>query len=248
MTDDQSTDFGYQRIPFGEKADKVRGVFDSVANKYDIMNDVMSFGIHRLWKRIAIELSNVREGQRVLDLATGTADLAAHFATVVGPRGLVMATDINEAMVRQGRDKCTDRGMVGNIAFVQADAQHLPFPDASFDCVTMAFGLRNVTHKEEALAAIHKVLKPGGQALILEFSRPSKLIGPVYDTYSHNVLPLMGKAIVGDADSYRYLAESIRMHPDQETLKLMMENAGFAYCDYLNMSAGIVALHRGYKL
>jgi demethylmenaquinone methyltransferase/2-methoxy-6-polyprenyl-1,4-benzoquinol methylase len=248
MTDDDTTDFGYQRVPAAEKAGRVRRVFDSVANKYDVMNDAMSFGIHRVWKRITAELTHLGEGQRVLDLATGTGDMAVRLARRVGPRGLVAAADINAAMLGHCRRHCVDHGLVGNIVFVQADAEHLPFPDNHFDCATMAFGLRNVTHKEQALSAIYKVLRPGGQILILEFSKPAGFIRPLYDAYSHNALPLMGKIIANDADSYRYLAESIRRHPDQDTLKTMMDRAGFERCDYLNMSAGIVALHRGYKL
>lgn len=248
MTKDDTTDFGYQRVPVGEKAGRVRRVFDSVANKYDVMNDAMSLGIHRLWKRLTSELTHLREGQRVLDMATGTGDMALRLARKVGPRGMVVASDINAAMLAQGRDQCIDRGAVGNLVFVQADAECLPFPDGYFDCVVMAFGLRNVTHKENALSAIYKCLKPGGQALILEFSKPAAPIKSLYEAYCHNALPLLGKLIVNDADSYRYLAESIRMHPDQQTLKSMMMRAGFEHCDYLNMSAGIVALHRGYKL
>jgi len=248
MTQEDTTDFGYQRVPVGEKAGRVRRVFDSVANKYDIMNDAMSLGIHRVWKRMTVELAHLREGQRVLDLATGTGDMALRLARKVGPRGLVIASDINAAMLTEGRDHCIDRGIVGNLVYVQADAEYLPFPDGYFDCAVMAFGLRNVTHKENALSSIYKSLKPGGQVLILEFSKPAKPIRPLYDAYSHNALPLLGKLIVNDADSYRYLAESIRMHPDQETLKSMMVRAGFEHCDYINMSAGIVALHRGFKL
>lgn len=248
MTDNDLTDFGFNRIPAAEKARKVRGVFDSVANKYDVMNDVMSFGVHRLWKRMTLGLGHIRPGQRILDLATGTGDMAARLCREVGPRGQVVASDINAAMLDLGRNQCADQGLAGNIAFVQADAEHLPFPNDYFDTVIMAFGLRNVTHKEQALSEMHKTLKPGGQALILEFSKPSRYVGPLYDLYSYKALPMMGKVIVDDADSYRYLAESIRMHPDQETLKAMMGRAGFEHCDYFNMSAGIVALHRGYKL
>ncbi len=248
MAEEDTTDFGYQRVPVTEKAGRVRRVFDSVANKYDVMNDAMSLGIHRVWKRVTAELTHLREGQRVLDLATGTGDMALRLARKVGPRGVVIASDINAAMLAQGRDHSIDRGAVGNLSFVQADAEHLPFPDGYFDCVVMAFGLRNVTNKERALSAICRCLKPGGHVLILEFSKPAKPIRPLYDAYSHNALPLLGKLIANDADSYRYLAESIRMHPDQETLKSMMMRVGFERCDYLNMSAGIVALHRGYKL
>jgi len=247
MTDDDLTDFGFKRIPAAEKARQVRGIFDSVADRYDVMNDVMSFGIHRIWKRIALEFGHIRAGQRILDLATGTGDLAARLCRAVGPRGEIVASDINAAMLARGRDRCVDQGLAGNIEFVQADAEHLPFADEHFDAVIMAFGLRNVTHKEQALAQMYRVLKPGGQALILEFSRPSRYVEPLYDLYSHKALPLMGKVIVDDADSYRYLAESIRMHPPQEELKAMMEEAGLEDCGYTNLTGGIVAIHRGYK-
>jgi demethylmenaquinone methyltransferase/2-methoxy-6-polyprenyl-1,4-benzoquinol methylase len=243
-----TTHFGFQQVPVEEKAERVAGVFGSVAARYDLMNDVMSFGIHRLWKRFAVDVSGVRPGERVLDLAGGTGDLAAKLADRVGMEGQVVLADINVAMLREGRERLVDRGLVTNIEYLQADAERLPFPDDYFDCVTMAFGLRNVTHKERALATIYRVLKPGGRALILEFSKPSvRGLQPLYDLYSFKVLPLMGKLIARDADSYRYLAESIRMHPDQETLKGMMQGAGFERCDYLNLSGGIVALHRGYK-
>ncbi|HWQ95106.1 MAG TPA: bifunctional demethylmenaquinone methyltransferase/2-methoxy-6-polyprenyl-1,4-benzoquinol methylase UbiE [Gammaproteobacteria bacterium] len=248
MTKQRTTHFGYQQVPIDEKAERVAGVFGSVAASYDLMNDVMSFGVHRLWKRFTIDLSGVRAGERVLDLAGGTGDLAEKFAERVGERGRVMLADINAAMLREGRERLVNRGVVAGIEYLQADAECLPFPDDYFDCVTMAFGLRNVTHKERALAAIYRVLKPGGRALILEFSKPSVPgLQPLYDLYSFKVLPLMGKLIARDADSYRYLAESIRMHPDQETLKGMMQDAGFERCDYHNLSGGIVALHKGYK-
>lgn len=243
-----TTHFGYQQVPIEEKAERVAGVFGSVAASYDLMNDVMSFGVHRLWKRFTVDLSGVRAGERVLDLAGGTGDLAEKFVERVGERGRVMLADINAAMLREGRERLVNRGVVAGIEYLQADAECLPFPDDYFDCVTMAFGLRNVTHKERALAAIYRVLKPGGRALILEFSKPSVPgLQPLYDLYSFRVLPLMGKLIARDADSYRYLAESIRMHPDQETLKEMMRDAGFERCDYHNLSGGIVALHKGYK-
>jgi demethylmenaquinone methyltransferase/2-methoxy-6-polyprenyl-1,4-benzoquinol methylase len=243
-----TTHFGYQQVPIEEKAERVAGVFGSVAARYDLMNDVMSFGIHRLWKRFTIDVSGVSAGERVLDLAGGTGDLAVKLADRVGMQGQVMLADINAAMLREGRERLVNRGVVANIEYLQADAECLPFPDNYFDCVTMAFGLRNVTHKERALAAIYRVLKPGGRALILEFSKPSVSgLQPLYDLYSFKVLPLMGKLIARDADSYRYLAESIRMHPDQETLKGMMQGAGFERCDYYNLSGGIVALHKGYK-
>jgi demethylmenaquinone methyltransferase/2-methoxy-6-polyprenyl-1,4-benzoquinol methylase len=212
------------------------------------MNDLMSFGIHRLWKRQTVALSGVRRGHRVLDLAAGTGDLAARFAGLVGPDGQVVFSDINAAMLEQGRMRMADQGLVGNLEYVQADAQHLPFPDDHFDCVTIGFGLRNVTDKALALAAILRVLKPGGRLLILEFSHPaSKPLRLAYDLYSFRVLPGLGRLVAGDAESYRYLAESIRMHPDQETLKEMMEQAGFGRCEYFNLTGGIVALHRGYK-
>ncbi len=244
---DKTTHFGFKDVDWNEKAGKVAEVFHSVAGKYDVMNDLMSFGIHRLWKRYTIELSGVRNGHRVLDIAGGTGDLAAKFSQLVGPTGEVVLADINDSMLRVGRDRLADEGIASNVRYVQANAERLPFPDNYFDCITIAFGLRNVTDKDAALASMHRVLKPGGQAMILEFSRPDKVISPAYDLYSFKLLPLMGKLVANDADSYRYLAESIRMHPDQETLKGMMEQAGFIQCSYTNLSAGIVALHRGYK-
>lgn len=244
-----TTDFGYQKVPLEEKKQRVAGVFHSVAAKYDVMNDLMSLGIHRLWKRYTIELSGVRRGHRVLDLAGGTGDLAQRFARMVGDTGEVVLADINESMLRQGRDRLVDAGVVGNLRYVQANAEHLPFPDSHFDCITIAFGLRNVTDKAAALASMYRVLKPGGRVLVLEFSKPALPgLKPLYDLYSFTMLPMMGRLVAGDAASYRYLAESIRMHPDQETLKSMMETAGFERCDYHNLSGGIVALHRGYKL
>ncbi|HPE78940.1 MAG: bifunctional demethylmenaquinone methyltransferase/2-methoxy-6-polyprenyl-1,4-benzoquinol methylase UbiE [Sedimenticolaceae bacterium] len=250
MTDKRhSTHFGFRTVDAGEKAGLVRGVFDSVASRYDVMNDLMSLGVHRLWKRFAIELAGVRPGQRVLDLASGTGDLADRFADLVGPEGLVLMTDINAAMLGVGRDRMVDRGHAGNLAYAQVDAEVLPFPDDTFDLVTIAFGLRNVTHKEQALAAMYRVLRPGGRALVLEFSKPlNKPLEKLYDLYSFHILPRMGDLVAKDADSYRYLAESIRMHPDQETLKGMMEHAGFERCDVHNMTGGIVAVHRGFKL
>jgi demethylmenaquinone methyltransferase/2-methoxy-6-polyprenyl-1,4-benzoquinol methylase len=246
---DNTTHFGYRTVAEKEKAGMVRGVFDSVADKYDIMNDLMSLGIHRLWKRFAVELAGVRRGQQVLDLASGTGDLADRFADLVGPEGLVVMSDINAAMLSHGRDRMLDRGHGGNLAYCQIDAEAIPFPDNSFDLVTIAFGLRNVTHKETALAAMFRVLKPGGRALVLEFSKPTtKPLAKLYDAYSFSLLPMMGKLVAKDADSYRYLAESIRMHPDQETLKGMMEDAGFERCDVHNLTGGIVAIHRGFKL
>jgi len=248
MTEDRTTHFGYREVPEQEKARLVGGVFDSVASRYDLMNDLMSGGIHRLWKRLTIELSGVREGQRVLDVAGGTGDLAARFARITGPGGRVVLSDINETMLATGRDKLLDMGVCANVDFVLADAEQLPFADGAFDCITIAFGLRNVTHKERALESMLRVLRPGGRLLVLEFSRPtSELLGRLYDAYSFGVLPKLGKLVAGDEDSYRYLAESIRVHPDQERLRDMIEDAGFERCDYHNMTGGIVALHRGFK-
>jgi demethylmenaquinone methyltransferase/2-methoxy-6-polyprenyl-1,4-benzoquinol methylase len=243
------THFGFRTVEPGAKAGLVRGVFDSVAGRYDLMNDLMSFGVHRLWKRFAIELSGARPGQRVLDLASGTGDLSDRFADLVGPDGLVLMTDINAAMLGIGRDRMLDRGHAGNLAYAQVDAEQLPFADDSFDLVTIAFGLRNVTDKDRALQAMYRVLRPGGRALVLEFSRPlNRPLEKLYDLYSFHVLPRMGELVAGDADSYRYLAESIRVHPDQETLRGMMEQAGFERCDVHNLTGGIVAVHRGFKL
>ena len=249
MTDKSTTHFGYQQVPTEEKARRVRGVFDSVATRYDLMNDLMSLGIHRLWKRQAVELSGVRRGQRVLDLASGTGDLAARFAGPVGPGGEVVVADINAAMLDQGRQRLVDQGLVGNIRYVQADAQSLPFPGNHFDCVSIGFGLRNVTDKQRALKSILRVLKPGGRLLILEFSTPrNKPFKAMYDLCSFQLLPRIGRLVTNDEASYRYLAESIRMHPDQTTLKQMMEQAGFERCEYFNLTGGVVAIHRGYKL
>lgn len=250
MTDEQrkTTHFGYQQVPLEEKVHKVRDVFDSVADKYDVMNDVMSMGVHRLWKRYAIEMTGLKPGQKVLDLASGTGDLAAKLAERVGSKGEVVASDINGSMLSNGRGRLVDRGIVGNVRYVQANAEALPLPDDYFDCVTISFGLRNVTDKDAALRAMYRVLKPGGRLLVLEFSKPTAPgLKPVYDAYSFKLLPLMGKLIANDAESYRYLAESIRMHPGQEELKAMMEAAGFERCDYFNLTGGVVALHRGYK-
>ena len=248
MNDPDSTDFGFERVPRTEKASRVARVFDSVAARYDLMNDLMSAGLHRVWKRAALTMAAVRPGQRVLDLAGGTGDLAAALATRVGPAGRVVLADINAAMLAVGRDRLLDRGLANNLSWVQADAERLPFPDACFDLVTIAFGLRNVTDKERALAAMLRVLKPGGRLLILEFSRPTHpLVGKLYDQYSFQVLPRLGRLVAGDADSYRYLAESIRMHPDQECLRELMAAAGFSGCSYHNMAGGIVALHIGSK-
>ena len=248
MSDKNTTHFGFETVNAADKQGRVAGVFHSVAAKYDIMNDLMSAGVHRIWKRFTIELSGVRRGHSVLDIAGGTGDLAAKFSRLVGPEGRVVLADINESMLRVGRDKLTDRGIVGNIEYAQANAEALPFPDNSFDCITIAFGLRNVTDKEKALRSMLRVLKPGGRLLVLEFSKPNnELLSKAYDRYSFSVLPAMGKLITNDADSYRYLAESIRMHPDQETLKDMMSEAGFARCEYHNMTGGVVAVHKGIK-
>ena len=245
---DETTHFGYQTVPVANKAQRVADVFHSVADKYDLMNDLMSVGIHRVWKRITIEMSAVRTGHKVLDIAGGTGDLAAKFATRVGPEGTVVLADINDSMLRVGRDRLLDRGIVENVRFAQADAQQLPFPDNSFDLVSIAFGLRNVTDKDLALRSMLRVLKPGGRLLILEFSKPQNpLIEKLYDGYSFNLLPKLGQLFARDENSYRYLAESIRMHPDQQTLQSMLDSAGFVNTDYHNMSAGIVALHRGIK-
>ena len=245
---EDTTHFGFQTVNKANKVDMVADVFHSVAGKYDMMNDVMSMGIHRLWKRFTIDCSGVRKGQKVLDLAGGTGDLTAKFSRIVGDEGLVVLADINNSMLNVGRDKLRDRGFVGNIRYVQANAEALPFPDDYFDCITIGFGLRNVTDKDQALQSMYRVLKPGGRLLILEFSKPeTELLSKVYDAYSFHILPKMGELIASDADSYRYLAESIRMHPDQETLKSMMADAGFEQIHYYNLTGGIVALHRGYK-
>jgi len=243
-----TTHFGYEQIPVSEKTSRVREVFDSVANRYDVMNDLMSLGIHRLWKRFTVEYAGVRRGARILDLAGGTGDLAAQFSRLTGPQGEVILADINNAMLRAGRDRMLDQGIVDNIRYTQVNAEYLPFADNCFDLITIAFGLRNVTHKEQALASMFRVLKPGGRVMILEFSQLTQpMLRPLYDLYSFSVLPMLGQLVTQDAASYRYLAESIRMHPDQETLKEMLEQAGFERCDYHNLSAGIVAVHRGFK-
>jgi demethylmenaquinone methyltransferase/2-methoxy-6-polyprenyl-1,4-benzoquinol methylase len=248
MSDKDTTHFGYKEVDKDAKAGMVADVFHSVASRYDLMNDLMSGGIHRIWKRFTIELSGVRKGNAVLDIAAGTGDLAARFADIVGPEGRVVLADINDSMLKVGRDKLLDNGRQGNLEFVQADAQFLPFPDDSFDCITIAFGLRNVTDKDTALRSMLRVLKPGGRLLVLEFSKPENdLLSKAYDTYSFHILPLMGRLVANDSDSYQYLAESIRMHPDQDTLKEMMEEAGFSSCQYHNMTGGVVALHKGIK-
>ena len=246
---DETTHFGYEDVRTGEKVKRVRAVFDSVAGSYDVMNDLMSMGVHRLWKRHTIELSGVRRGHKVLDLAAGTGDLSARFSGLVGPEGEVVFSDINAAMLEQGRIRMLDEGRATNLRYVQANAQYLPFPDNHFDCVTIGFGLRNVTDKQMALNSIFRVLKPGGRLLVLEFSKPTtKPLETLYDFYSFKLLPKIGKIVANDEESYRYLAESIRMHPDQETLKGMLEQAGFEHTEYFNMTGGIVAVHRGFKL
>lgn len=237
------THFGFETVDEAEKAKRVRGVFDSVASKYDVMNDLMSGGLHRLWKRYTVMVANLKEGQRVLDIAGGTGDLALAFARQVGRSGQVVHTDINEAMLRTGRDRLLDAGVV--LPTVVCDAEKLPFPDGHFNLVSVAFGLRNMTHKDAALAEMRRVLKPGGKLLVLEFSRVAPPLEKAYDWYSFKVLPLLGKFIAGDADSYRYLAESIRMHPGQEELKTLMHKAGFGHVDFHNLTGGVVALHVG---
>lgn len=243
-----STHFGYQTVPAERKVGLVRDVFDSVASRYDLMNDLMSGGLHRLWKRFTIDQSDVRRGDAVLDLAGGTGDLARAFAGRVGQSGHVILADINAAMLQEGRRRLTDAGVAGNLSIAQVNAEALPFTDASFDCITMAFGLRNVTNKEAALTSMQRVLKIGGKAMVLEFSKPADIIKPAYDLYSFKVLPRLGNLVASDESSYQYLAESIRMHPDQETLKTMMEEAGFERCRYHNLAGGIVALHIGYRI
>ncbi|SEK70234.1 bifunctional demethylmenaquinone methyltransferase/2-methoxy-6-polyprenyl-1,4-benzoquinol methylase UbiE [Ectothiorhodospira marina] len=249
MSDDKTTDFGYERVPVTEKAKRVGQVFHSVAQRYDVMNDLMSMGIHRAWKRFTIEVAAARPGWKILDLAGGTGDLAAKFSRIVGPKGHVVLCDINASMLECGRARLVDEGLVENLNYVQGNAECLPYPDDYFDLITIAFGLRNVTDKNKALVSMLRVLKPGGKLLVLEFSQPtSKGFSQIYDLYSFKALPMMGKLVANDAESYRYLAESIRMHPDQETLKQMMETAGFERCDYHNLTGGVVALHKGYKL
>ena len=243
-----STHFGYKDVPVGDKADHVKDVFDSVASRYDIMNDLMSAGLHRIWKRHTVHQAAARPGYSVLDLAGGTGDLALRFSRVVGADGHVVLADINATMLRRGRERLVDAGVAGNLSIAQVDAENLPFDDRSFDRVAIAFGLRNVTNKEAALESMFRVLKPAGKLLILEFSKPVSALQPAYDLYSFKVLPLMGKLVANDADSYQYLAESIRMHPDQETLKTMLETAGFERCCYQNLAGGIVALHTGYRI
>lgn len=244
----ETIDFGFRTVGKEDKVGLVANVFHSVASKYDLMNDLMSFGIHRVWKRFTIEASGVRRNQRVLDLAGGTGDLTAKFSRLVGEKGEVVLADINDSMLKMGREKLRDLGIVGNVSYVQANAEELPFPDNYFDCITISFGLRNVTDKDKALRSMFRVLKPGGRLLVLEFSKTViEPLNKAYDAYSFHILPRIGQAIVGDPESYRYLAESIRMHPDQETLKSMMENAGLEQVSYTNMTGGIVALHKGFK-
>ncbi|WP_305074712.1 bifunctional demethylmenaquinone methyltransferase/2-methoxy-6-polyprenyl-1,4-benzoquinol methylase UbiE [Propionivibrio sp.] len=245
MTDQNQTHFGFEQVAEAEKARRVAGVFDSVAQRYDLMNDLMSGGLHRLWKAFTIDRSGVREGSRVLDVAGGTGDLSLAFARRVGKSGQVWLTDINNAMLTNGRDRLADKGFLLPVA--QCDAEKLPFPDDYFDCVTVAFGLRNMTHKDCALREMFRVLRPGGRLLVLEFSHVWKPLAPLYDFYSFKIIPRVGELVTKDADSYRYLAESIRVHPDQDTLKAMMAQAGFENVDYFNLTMGVVALHRGFK-
>jgi demethylmenaquinone methyltransferase/2-methoxy-6-polyprenyl-1,4-benzoquinol methylase len=243
-----NADFGFEQVPLKDKARRVRAVFDSVADRYDIMNDLMSGGAHRLWKQFTLSLTGLKAGHQALDIAGGTGDLTAGLAGQVGATGLVISSDINASMLQRGRDRLIDRGVASNVQYVQANAERLPFANGRFHCVTMGFGLRNVTDKAAALVSMQRVLKPGGQLLVLEFSQPvSSRVARVYDAYSFSILPLLGRAIAGDADSYRYLAESIRRHPDQETLLEMMKTAGFEGCRYHNLMGGIVAVHRGYR-
>jgi demethylmenaquinone methyltransferase/2-methoxy-6-polyprenyl-1,4-benzoquinol methylase len=244
---DKHTHFGFQKIPPEDKAGRVRAVFDSVAGDYDLMNDVMSLGIHRLWKRMAVNMANVRPGQRILDLAGGTGDLTRLLAPRTGQQGRVVLSDINRSMLQTGRRRILDSGIAGNVDFLQADAEQLPFAEGSFDGILMAFGLRNVTDKQKALGSMYRVLRPGGRLLILEFSRPLALLRPAYDFYSFTVLPRLGRMVAKDEASYRYLAESIRVHPDQQALLEMLRKAGFEDCEYHNLSGGIVAIHRGYR-
>ena len=248
MSDQKTTHFGYQTVRTEDKVKKVGEVFHSVAASYDLMNDLMSMGVHRLWKRYTIELSAARPGQTILDIAGGTGDLTMKFSRLVGKTGKVVLADINDSMLLVGRDKLLDKGYANNIKYVQANAECLPFADNTFDCITISFGLRNVTDKQKALESMARVLKPGGRLLVLEFSKPTNpLMQKVYDRYSFSILPLIGKFVAKDADSYQYLAESIRMHPDQKTLKHMMRKAGLEQVEYHNLTNGVVALHRGFK-
>jgi demethylmenaquinone methyltransferase/2-methoxy-6-polyprenyl-1,4-benzoquinol methylase len=243
-----TTDFGFREVPVEEKVKKVADVFHSVAGKYDLMNDLMSGGVHRLWKKLTIEQSGARRGHTILDIAGGTGDLTMRFSRIVGTEGKVVLADINDSMLKVGRDRLMDRGVAGNVEFVQANAECLPFPDNTFDVITIAFGLRNVTDKDAAIRSMARVLKPGGKVMILEFSKTDNpALTKMYDFYSFNILPKIGQMVAGDSESYKYLAESIRMHPDQETLKSMMQEAGLVNCKYQNMTGGIVALHTGIK-
>lgn len=243
-----TTDFGFTTVDKAKKADLVADVFHSVAAKYDVMNDLMSMGIHRIWKRYTIDCSGVKAAQKVLDLAGGTGDLAAKFSRIVGKNGQVVLADINHSMLNVGKEKLLNKGIIGNLHYVQANAEALPFPNNHFDLITIAFGLRNVTDKSKALASMFRVLKPGGRLLVLEFSKPNnQALSKVYDAYSFYLLPQMGKLVANDSESYRYLAESIRMHPDQDTLEQMMKDVGFEQTSYTNLTGGIVALHRGFK-
>jgi demethylmenaquinone methyltransferase/2-methoxy-6-polyprenyl-1,4-benzoquinol methylase len=245
----RKADFGYEQVAWSDKAQRVHSVFASVAGKYDVMNDLMSFGVHRLWKHFTLSLTGLRPGQHALDVAGGTGDLAAGMLRQVGKSGRVVLSDVNPAMLEIGRDRLLDQGFAGNVECLIADAENLPFEDNSFDCVTIGFGLRNVTDKAAALKSMHRVLKTGGQLLVLEFSTPTAPgLKPIYDAYSFKVLPLLGRFVARDEASYRYLAESIRMHPNQETLLEMMRAAGFVQARYHNLTGGIVALHRGYKI
>ena len=245
---EKKTHFGYKEVPFSEKTNLVAEVFRSVAPKYDLMNDLMSFGLHRLWKKFTLSEASLRKGQKVLDVASGTGDLAKACAEIVGKTGQVILTDINQSMLTKGRDRLIDEGFIGNLHYVLADAEKLPFIPHYFDCVTIAFGLRNVTNKAAALQSIYQLLKPGGKLLVLEFSHPPyPLLNQLYDLYSFHVIPKMGEIIAHDRESYQYLVESIRMHPNQETLKTMLQEAGFEEVEYFNLSGGIVALHKGYK-
>jgi demethylmenaquinone methyltransferase/2-methoxy-6-polyprenyl-1,4-benzoquinol methylase len=247
-TNSSTTHFGFTEVPIHEKAQRVADVFHSVAARYDLMNDLMSFGLHRLWKRFTLAQSGVRLGQQVLDIAGGTGDLTREFAKKVKENGFVVLADINEKMLQHGREKLTDLGLVGNIGYVQADAENLPFPDNHFDCISIAFGLRNVTDKLAAMRSMYRVLKPGGKVLILEFSKPVlPLLNSLYDSYSFNIIPKLGEWICKDAASYQYLVESIRMHPDQQTLKNMLEDSEFENVDFYNLTGGVVALHKGFK-
>lgn len=246
--DKTTTDFGYKEVPTQDKVKHVADVFDSVAAKYDVMNDLMSGGVHRLWKKLTIESSGARAGMKILDIAGGTGDLSLKFSRIIGPTGQVTLADINDSMLKVGRDKLTDKGAIANINFVQANAECLPFADNYFDIITIAFGLRNVTDKDAALRSMQRVLKPGGKLMVLEFSKTSNpVLSGIYDFYSFNILPKLGQLIAKDGDSYQYLAESIRMHPDQDTLKVMMQDADFVNCKYQNMTGGVVALHTGTK-